>query len=132
MNRGEVYKKLFNLVYENYRFERRDNPKVKQVESCLESILFEKEIKVEAPESQINTLFAIQNEIQRIINQNLKHNYEELNRNNSDVVLIERDEFIVASPRRKSRSKTSDIIELINASLRKLADLTKPPEHSSI
>ena len=132
---NDVYKSLFNLIYDNIGERRKDNVKIRQVQASLEKILFDKEVKIEADTSGFNnSLIAIQNEIQRIIKENLKVKDDELYRNNSDVVLVERDEFVIASPRKKIRKEepaTDEIIESINLQLKRLSDLTKPPEHSS-
>jgi hypothetical protein len=131
---NDVYKSLFNLIYDNIGEKRKESNKLRQIEESLEKIIYdrEKELPIVATSEQFNlSLLNIQNEIQRIIKENLKRD-DEFGRNNSDVVLVERDEFVIASPRRKSKPiKTEEIIESINTFLRKLSDLTKPPDHSS-
>jgi hypothetical protein len=132
---NDVYKSLFNLIYDNIGERRKDYNKIRQVQASLEKILFDKELKIEADTSSFNnSLLTIQNEIQRIIKENLKVKDDELYRNNPDVVLVERDEFIIASPRKINKpepSRTDDIIESIQLYLKRLGDLTKPPENSS-
>ncbi len=131
---NDVYKNLLNLIYDNIEEKKKENVKLRQIEESLEKIIFdrEKELPSLATSEQFNlSLLRIQNEIQRIIKENLKRD-DDFGRNNSDVVLVERDEFVIASPRRKSKPfRTEEIIESINTFLRRLSDLTKPADHSS-
>jgi hypothetical protein len=126
---NDMYRNLFNKIYDNYS-TIEDNSlyiKINTIEQNLNKIF---NMEIENNFFQFNQkLLQIQNDLEKILRENLKHKdfNNELTGNNSDLVFIEKDDIIEI----KKETNINDMFFSIFNQIKKIHEMTKPPEHSS-
>jgi hypothetical protein len=188
--KNDIYKKLFNKVYEKYSIENNEyvserlNKNITKIESCFNQVLdglsedkvnnFQKESGVNSMiekneivynfnsnqlvtilQEQLENMNKINSELNKIIkdnfpklnttgnNINTNNNVNNLSRENSEAVLLDKDDFTFEfnnlnenSEKNKNEtdllySKIDESISQINNIIKKIYELTKPVECSS-